>query len=838
PFAVWKDVTGKYSNWTEISDKGRGRYMPVFEMVYNHFVIRKGMQMPYTEKVLQQIRPEGYDRDQPAFGSLLFNEARTKKNYVDLVNPFVDSHRSRWFFFSSACRPFGMVSLSPDTDTEHSWGSGYLYDSKQIRCFSHVHNWQMSGVAVMPTVGEFKGHLGMNAYQSAFTHDGEIAKPGYHKVKLTDYDITAELTSTMRVGFHCYTFPKSDASYILFDTGAFLAHGSTAYSEVWKVSDKEIAGWEMMERTGRRPKDTPVYFYAQLSKPMDKVVSWREGRIESNSNPERISGKNAGMAVRFKTEKDEKVMLKVAISYVSVEQARKNMLAELSGWDFEQVKQSSFSEWNDWLGKIEVEGGSREQQIKLYTDLWHALLGRHVVSDADGHYMDMTADFPRIRQIPLGDEGKPLYNHHNFDAWWGSHWSLDILWSMAYPEVMDDFCNTMIDMYRNGGLIPRGPSGGNYTYVMIGDPAASFFASAYNKGIRNYNAELAYEGLRKNAFVGGIRDHAGYEHGKTAHSGGMKYYEERGYVPDGRKDVEGMHTTGASMTLEYAYQDWCLAQMAKTMGKLQDYEFFMKRSKNYRNLWNPESGYMQPRGEDGNWLPCFDPLELTEKGGFCESNSAIYSHYVPHDMAGLIELYGGAGQYIKRLNANFEKSEPYGFFRSNKTKEGNWTDYGNQPGTGMAHLFSYAGAPWLTQKWVRKVKAAYSDVTPYGGYRDDEDQGQMGALGVLMAIGLFEVDGGCAEKPFYEITSPLFDKVTIHLDNRYYSGKTFQIITKGNSTDNMYIQNASLNGKKWNKCWFYHEDFIKGGTLELKLGAKPNKKWGVEELPPSFISSK
>lgn len=556
----------------------------------------------------------------------------------------------------------------------------------------------------MPTVGEFKGHLGMNAYQSAFTHDGEIAKPGYHKVKLTDYDITAELTSTMRVGFHCYTFPKSDASYILFDTGAFLAHGPTAYSEVWKVSDKEIAGWEMMERTGRRPKDTPVYFYAQLSKPMDKVVSWREGRIESNSNPERISGKNAGMAVRFKTEKDEKVMLKVAISYVSVEQARKNMLTELSGWDFEQVKQSSFSEWNDWLGRIEVEGGSREQQIKLYTDLWHALLGRHVVSDADGHYMDMTSDFPRIRQIPLEEDGKPLYNHHNFDAWWGSHWSLNILWSMAYPEVMDNFCNTMIDMYQNGGLIPRGPSGGNYTYVMIGDPAVSFFASAYNKGIRNYDAELAYEGLRKNAFVGGIRDHAGYEHSKTAYSGGMKYYEEWGYVPDGRKDVEGMHTTGASMTLEYAYQDWCLAQMAKTMGKLQDYEFFMKRSKNYRNLWNPESGYMQPRGEDGNWLPCFDPLELTEKGGFCESNSAIYSHYVPHDMAGLIELYGGADQYVKRLNANFEKSESYGFFRSNKTKEGNWTDYGNQPGTGMAHLFSYAGAPWLTQKWVRKVK--------------------------------------------------------------------------------------------------------------------------------------
>lgn len=828
PFTTWRDVTGKYSNWTQISDKGRGRFMPVFEMAYNHYVNRKGLQMPYTEKVLKKIRPEGYDRDQPAFGSLLFNEAKARKNCVDLVNPFVDSHRSRWFFFSSACRPFGMVSLSPDTDTEHSWGSGYLYDSKHIRCFSHIHNWQMSGVAVMPTVGEFKGHLGMDAYQSVFTHEGEIAKPGYHKVKLADYDVTAELTSTMRVGFHRYTFPKSDKSYIIFDTGAFLAHGPTAYSEVWRISDTEIAGWEIMERTGRRPKDTPVYFYAQLSKPIKEIITWREGKIQRNSYPERISGKDAGMAVQLNTEESEAVMLKVAISYVSAEQARKNMQSELAHWDFDQVKQSSVSEWNDWLGRIEVDGGTREQQIKMYTDLWHALLGRHVVSDADGHYMDMTTDYPRIRQIPPGEDGRPLYNHHNFDAWWGSHWSLNILWSMAYPEVMNDFCNTMVDMYQHGGLIPRGPSGGNYTYVMIGDPAASFFATAYNKGIRNYNAELAYEGLRKNAFVGGIRDHAGYEHSKTARSGGMKYYEERGYVPDGRTDVQGMHTTGASMTLEYAYQDWCVAQMAKKMGKQQDYDYFMKRSQNYRTLWNPKSGYMQPRGVDGNWLPDFDPLELTEKGGFCESNSAIYSHYVPHDMAELIELYGGADKYIEKLNSNFEKSEAYGFFRSNDTKEGNWTDYGNQPGTGMAHLFNYASAPWLTQKWVRKVKAAYGDITPYGGYRDDEDQGQMGALGVLMAIGLFEVDGGCAEKPVYEITSPVFDRVTIHLDNRYYPGKTFRIVTKNNSAKNMYIQSATLNGEKWNKYWFYHDDFAKGGVLELKMGPKANKQWGID----------
>ncbi len=759
------------------------------------------------------------------------NEPETNWKYVELVNPFVDSHRSRWFFFSSACRPFGMVSLSPDTDTEHSWGSGYMYGSKYIRCFSHIHNWQMAGVAVMPTVGPFKGHLGMDSYQSEFTHEGEIAKPGFHKVKLTNYDVTAELTSTMRVGFHRYTFPQSDSSYVLFDTGAFLAHGPTAYSEVWKISDTEIAGWEIMERTGRRPKDTPVYFYAQLSKPVEQIVTWREGKIVPNTKPERISGKNVGLAVKFRTKANEKVLLKVAISYVSVEQARKNLYAELESWNFEEVKHASFDEWNTWLGKIEVEGGSREQQIKFYTDLWHALLGRRVVSDVDGCYLDQTSDFPRICRIPLSASGKPLYNHHNFDAWWGSHWSLDILWSMAYPHLMDDFCNTMLDMYRNGGLIPRGPSGGNYTYVMIGDPAVSFFATAYNKGIRNYDADLAYEGLRKNAFPGGIRDHAGYEHSKDAHSGGMEYYIKMGYVPDGRANVVGMHTTGASMTLEYAYQDWCLAQMAKAMGKQADYELFFERSKNYKNLWNKASGFMQPKGTDGEWLPDFDPLELTEKGGFCESNSAIYSHYVPHDMQGLIALYGGHKKYAERLNENFVKSEPYGFFRSKDTKSGNWTDYGNQPGTGMAHLFNHARAPWLTQKWVRKVKAAYADVTPYGGYRDDEDQGQMGALGVLMAMGLFEVDGGCAVKPYYEITSPIFDKVTIHLDNRYYPGKTFQIVTTGNSDKNMYIQRATFDGNPWDRCWFYHEDFANGGVLELHLGDKPNKQWGIGRLP-------
>ena len=754
--------------------------------------------------------------------------AAAQESYIDKVNPFVDTHKSRWFFFDSASLPFGMVSLSPDTATADSWNSGYMYDSLHVRCFSHVHNWQMSGVPVLPTTGEFKGHLGMDAYRSAFTHDGEIAKPGYHKIHLDDYGITAELTATTRVGFHKYTYPESADSYILFDLGAYLAHGPTTYSEAWLVDDHTIAGWEIMGGTRRRPKDFPVYFWAELSKPVESAVYWREGKTVKPRTP-RISGKDAGMAVKFATAEGEQVLMKVAISFTSVDNARKNLQTELPGWDFDATKQAAFDQWNDKLSRVDVEGGTREQQVKLYTDLWHSLLGRHIVSDADGHYMDMTGPAPVIRQVPLDAAGKPKYSIHNFDAWWGSHWSLNILWSMLYPEVMDEFCLTMLDYYRNGGLIPRGPSAGNYPYVMIGDPASSFFAAAYNKGIRGYDAELAYEGLRKNAFVGGIRDHSSYDHAPVSVAGGMQYYETIGYVPEGRKNLTGNHNTGASMTLEYAYQDWCLAQFAKALGKMDEHAFFEKRSKNYRNVWDASVGFMNGRLEDGTFLPDFDPLELTEKDGFCESNSAVYTHFVPQDMAGLIELFGGPKEYVRRLDEQFRLSEPGGFIRIAKQelKQYNWTDYGNQPGTQMAHLFSHAGAPWLTQKWVRKVKAAYGDITPYGGYKDDEDQGQMGALGVLMAIGLFEVDGGCSTDPYYEITSPLFDRITLTLNQDYYPGDKFEIITKNNSEKNMYIRKATLNGKPWNDCTFPHSIFIQGGKLVLDMSAKPNKNWGA-----------
>jgi predicted alpha-1,2-mannosidase len=750
---------------------------------------------------------------------------------ADYVNPLIDTHKSRWFYFSSACRPFGMVNLSPDTDTGGDWLKGYLYGSSKIRCFSHIHGWQLYGLAVLPTTGEMRGQRGMDAYASDFSHADEVVKPGYHKVVLRSYGVTAELTSTPRVGFHRYTFPTNEPAHILFDTGAALL-APVSSSTVRRVSETELVGSVVMAPTSRRPKPFTVYFMAQFSQPFTTFGGWRDGELLP-SDVELVVGTNAGAFVSFAAPLKEPVLMKVALSYTSLAGARRNLTAELPYWDFDRVVRESRDDWNHCLSRIEVAGGTEAQRVKFYTDLWHALLGRRIVSDVDGSYCDMTGPKPVVRRVAVDAAGRPRFPHHNFDALWGSHWSLNLLWSFAYPDVMDAFCNTMVDMYQNGGLIPRGPSGGNYTYVMIGDPAAPFFAAAYNKGIRNYDVAKAYEGLRKNALPGGIRDHAGYEHGDKASGGGMKYYVERGYVPEGVNGI-GMHKDGAAMTLEYAYQDWCVAQLAQALGKDADVDLFLRRSGNYTNLWDDSVRFMRPRQIDGSWLPGFTPVgkvgSFTTKG-FCEANSAIYTHYVPHDVLGLARLFGGAARYVETLNGQFERAAPANFVVSHGEHGGAWVDYDNQPATGMAHMFNLSGAPWLSQKWVRAVKEqAFGDITPFGGYNGDEDQGQMGALGVLMAIGLFDVTGGAALKPTYQITSPLFDTVTIRLNTEYFPGRTFTITTLNNQPKNIYIQSAKLNGQPLEQVSFPHATLVQGGTLEIELGPRPTK-WAMPRAP-------
>lgn len=758
----------------------------------------------------------------------------------DLVEPMVDAANSRFFYFSSASRPFGMVNLSPDMELNGVWNTGYRYNKDTIKCFSHIHCWELSGIPVLPTTGTFKGQLGPSAYGSSYSHKDEIAKPGYHKVFLKDYGIKAELTSTTRVGFHKYTFPASAESHILFDFTTVLGSSGTQSADVHKASDHSIEGEVTMAATIRRPKPITVFFVAEFDHPFTSFGGWKDGKLLDIQD--RIEGEHTGVFVNFSTTQGEVRQMKVAISYVSVDEAKKNMAAELPHWDFARVVKESATDWNNWLGRIDVEGGTNTEQRRFYTDLWHALQGRRIVSDVSGTYIDNTGAKPRAGQIPLNADGKPKFNEYNSDSFWGAQWSINTLWHLVYPEVTEEFVNSLLLMYKDGGLIPRGPSGGNYTYVMTGAATTPFIVSAYLKGIRGFDINQAYEGMRKDHFPGGMMSKAGYEH-STMKGGGIEEYMELGYIPYPLTKIKyGFHQDGSAQTLENAYQDYALAQMAKALGKKEDYELFSKRALNYKNVYNKDIGWMWTKDRDGKWNEPVDVLQYEH--GFVEGNAAQYTWWVPHDVNGLINMMGGTEPFTKKLNMAFTEARKHGFV-SGKSENPNdqellrkvYINYGNQPCMQTPFLFNYAGKPWLTQYWTRQlVDSVYSGISPQKGYSGDEDQGLMGSLAVLLKTGLFSTNGGTSEKPFYEITSPIFTRITIHLNKKYYPGKTFVIEAKNNSAANVYIQSAQLNGKDWNQVWLLHETLIKGGQLTLQMGNQPNKTWGsdIKKVPPSM----
>lgn len=780
----------------------------------------------------------------PLTGLLAQKNKVPKLKKTDLVEPMVDAANSRFFYFSSASRPFGMVNLSPDMVLKGTWNTGYRYNQDTIKVFSHIHCWELSGIPVLPTTGQFKGQLGPDKYGSSYTHQQEIAKPGYHKVVLKDYGITAELTSTTRVGFHKYTYPRSAASHILFDFTTMLGSSETQSASVRKVSEQSIEGSVTMAATIRRPKPITVYFVTDFDKPFESFNGWQDGKLTGMQ--EQVSGSKNGVYVSFATAANEVRQMKVAISYVSIEEARRNMQAELPHWDFAKVVKESADEWNQWLGRIEVEGGTLTEQRRFYTDLWHALQGRRIVSDVSGTYIDNTGPQPRKRQIPLGADGKPRFNEYNSDSFWGAQWSLNTLWHMVYPEVTESFINSLLLMYDDGGLIPRGPSGGNYTYVMTGAATTPFIVSAYLKGIRGFDISKAYEGMRKDHFPGGMMSKVGYEH-TTFKGGGIEEYMELGYVPYPLSNIKyGFHMDGSTQTLEYAYQDYALAQMAKVLGKKDDYELFSKRALNYRNVFNKDTGWMWTRNREGKWNQPIDILQYEH--GFEEGNAAQYTWWVPHDVKGLIDLMGGTEVFTDKLNRSFLEARKHSFVSG---KSENPTDqellrrvyinYGNQPCMQTPFLFNYAGKPWLTQYWTRQlIDSVYSGISPQKGYSGDEDQGLMGSLAVLLKIGLFSTNGGTSEKPFYEISSPIFNKVTIKLNQKYYPGKEFVIEARQQAPGNVYIQKANLNGKTWDQPWFLHDELVKGGKLVLDMGARPNRSWGsdLSKAPPSMSTIK
>lgn len=400
---------------------------------------------------------------------------------------------------------------------------------------------------------------------------------------------------------------------------------------------------------------------------------------------------------------------------------------------------------------------------------------------------------------------------YNSDAFWLTQWNLNVLWGLAWPEIQDDMAASMIAYSNNGGLLPRGPAGGGYTYIMTGCPATSLIVSTFMKGIlTKADSENAFQQIKKNHLPGGMMG------GARFFEKDLQFYIENGWWPN-----------NAGINIEASFQDWGAAQMAKKLNKAEDYSYFMKRSESWKNCYEPNQKLLFPKNKEGK----FTHTDALNGSGFVEANAWQATWGVSHDIPGLAKLMGGNTELCKKLNEAFENGRTSDFVYSYSS---GYVSYANQPGCSNAHVFSYAGAPWLTQYWVRRVnEQAYGGITPdlgYGGH--DEDQGQMGGVSALMSIGLFNIIGNESVTPYYEITSPVFDKITIKLDNKYYEGKKFVIKANNNSTENCYIQKASLNGKLLRNFWFPHQQFAQGGELELWLGSNPNKNWGLEDNPP------
>jgi len=532
-----------------------------------------------------------------------------------------------------------------------------------------------------------------------------------------------------------------------------------------------------------------------------------------------------GAFLEFETREGEQIMVQTGISLVSIPQARLNLETELDGynWEFDRVREDAKKAWNEILSTIEVEGGSEKNKTKFYTNMYRAYAGRTIWSDVNGKYVDM---YEKIQQLP--DPESPIYGS---DGFWITLWNLNQLWSLATPDITNKWVNSFLEISDKGGWLPKGPTGIEYSGIMVASHQSSLIVGAYQKGIRNYDVNKAYNAVYKLQTEQGRAHDAGGWVGNRH----LDAYAKYGFVPD--------ETGPASNTLAYAYDDWTLGQFAKALNKTKDYKHFTKRAFNYKNQYDPEVGYMRRKNSDSSWVENFQPFgDVSWLGsGWVEGNSWQYTYFVPHDVHGLISLMGRE-EFNDRLEEGFKTSEPHNF-NSEHLGSNSLTgmgvlpvNHGNQPNMQAAYLFNYSGKPWLTQKWASSIMERYYGTTPVGGWLGDEDQGQMGAWYVMSAIGLFQMDGGAAGNPVYEIGSPKFERITIHLDEQYYSGGTFIIEARNASDENIYIQSAELNGIKWDKPWFYHDDLIKGGKLSVRMGPKPNTKWGSdpESAPPSL----
>lgn len=741
----------------------------------------------------------------------VFEALNNTSGFTEWVDPYIETTRGRWFFCTPAARPFGMIAAHAYTRNKNQGGGGYNYNFTEILGFTQINDWMISGPKLMPVAGDIDPLLGEDGWKSPFKHESEIIQPGYHRLYLDRYNLWVEYTATDRVAFYRLNYTKGDTGKLLIDVGSSLGNCSMENAVLKRISDNRIEGkFVTTKRFWGGPDNIDLYFVLESDRPFSNVDGWSGLRMESDANT--ISGDKVGMALNFDLKDNSEIKIRIAMSYTSVENAAYNLQVEADHWDFGKVCMESEDIWDEMLGRISVKGGTDAQRIKFYTDLWHVLLGRHKINDANGWYPDYAGgkyankrspDPAKLRRLPLNADGAPKYNMYGFDALWLTQWNLNILWGLAWPEILDDFSACLVQYADNGGLLPRGACGGGYSFIMTGCPATSLLVSTYMKNIMKKTDPLhVFETIKRNHLPGGMMSHENAED--------LQFYIKNGYCPN-----------NAGKTLEWAFQDWGLSRMAKRLGKTSDAIEFERRSHAWTPLFNKEEGMILPKTKDGKWMH----TNLLNGQGWIEANSWQGTWSVSHDLPKLVELMGGGDVFCEKLNFAFEKSREQDFVYE---YSGGYVSYANQPGCSNAHLFTYGGKPWLTQYWVRRVKEqAYGDITPdkgYGGH--DEDQGQMGGVGALMAIGLFSVTGTEHDIPYYEITSPIFDRIIIKLNRDYYFGEQFEIKTNNNSGKNCYINKAELNGKEWIYAQFDHETFSKGGTLELWLDNKPNIEWG------------
>lgn len=723
------------------------------------------------------------------------------KDYSQYVDPMIGTN---WHghTFPGATLPFGMVQLSPDTRVG-TWDgcSGYHYSNNSILGFSHTHFSGTGGggggdIMFMPTTGEIQLDTGsvantLTGYRSTFSHDEEITQPGYYRVKLKDYNIEVELTSTLRAGLHKYTFPATKEANIILD----LTHGVSDEVDSLNleiVNNSEIKGFRHSH--GSLAGDNKIYFAAKFSQPFQTYGISQNG---NSLNKKKISGaKDLRGYFRFNAESGNPILLKVGLSRVSEDGARKNLEAELSGWDFESVRLAAREEWNKELNRIDVKGGTESQRRTFYTAMYHSFIHPDIDMDVD-------------RQFLSGDH--KVYTANGFDNYttfslWDTFRGLHPLYTIIQQHRTNQFVNSFLAMYDHWGNLPMMEFSGNERFAMIGYHSLPVIADAYVKGLRDYDVEKALTAMKKLA---------------DGNRTGKKEYLKLGFIPYEKA------SQSVSRTLEYSYDDWCITRLARDLSE-DDFNLYNQRGQFYRNLFDIQTGFMRPRSSDYQWLDSFDPMVASNH--FTEGNAYQYTMFVPQDIDGLKEMMGGDKKMEEWLDVCFTtKTDTSKMYLADVTGRIGQYAQGNEPSHHIAYLYNYVGTPWKTQERVRQiVETLYTDKPD--GLSGNEDAGQMSAWYVLSSMGFYSVTPGM---DYYVIGSPLFDEVTINLEN----GNQFVIKAENNSADNIYIQSASLNGKPYSKSYLKHEDIINGGEIVFKMGAAPNKAWAVAEEDRPYSDS-